>query len=293
MPSPAPSSDARPLGELLDAGAAWLEARGVDEAAAQCAWLAARLLRQPRLQLALQRDRRLDEGQIDALRRGIVRLGNHEPIQYVLGEWDFRGLTLAVDRRALIPRPETEQLVQLVLDQKALWEAHAPRICEVGTGSGCIVVSLAVEAPLGDYLATDCDADALSLARENAARHGVAGRITFLHAPSCAPAPPASLDAVVSNPPYIATDTCTRLPRRIRDFEPPGALDGGADGLAILRDVIHDAALRLKRQGWCFLEIGADQGPAVRALLLQAGFASAEIRRDLAGHDRLACGRMP
>ena len=294
MPAaPTTPAEIRPLGTLLDAAVRWLEIRGVADARQPCELLAARLLRLPRLQLPLERSRRLLPGQVAALRRGILRLGAHEPVQYILGEWDFRGLTFKVDRRALIPRPETEQLVQRVLDQPGIRQAPAPRLCDIGAGGGCIAVSLAAEAPRCEVVAVDREPGALELARENAARHGVAARITFIQGEFCAGLPPASLDAVVSNPPYIDTRTCGQLPALIRDYEPRSALDGGTDGLAVLRHLVPDAALALKPHGWCFLEIGHDQGEAVRALLEQAGFAEIEIARDLAGRIRFAQARMP
>ncbi len=293
MSAPPPSPATRPLGELLDAGCVWLRRRGIEEAALKCEWLAARLLRVGRLQLAEARSRPLPPRLVDALRRGIVRLGHQEPLQYVLGEWDFRGLTLKTDRRALIPRPETERLVQVLLDQADIWNRPAPRICDIGTGSGCIVISLAVEAPQGDYLAIDREAAALDLARENGARHHVADRIAWIQGESCARLTAASLDAVISNPPYIASVACDALEPQIRAFEPRSALDGGPDGLHILRDIIHDTALALKPGGWCFLEIGDTQGPAVHDLLLQAGFTDPAILPDLAGKPRYARAQMP
>ena len=293
MPPASTPSGSRSLGVLLKAGADWLRTRGVEEPERLFELLAAGVLGVPRMRIALERDRIPDKRQLEELRRGIVRLGRHEPVQYVLGEWDFRGLTLRVDRRALIPRPETEQLVQLVLDQTEIWQAPAPAICDVGTGCGCIAISLATEAPQGCFSAVDRDAMALALARENAALHGVAERIRLILGESCAGALAASLDAVVSNPPYIATATCEALPLNIREFEPLAALDGGEDGLTIVRDIINDAALRLKPQGWCFLEIGDGQGPAVRRMLEQAGFAAMDILRDLSGRVRFARARMP
>jgi len=290
--SPPPATP-RPLAPLLDAAVRWLGARGVAEPRAACELLAARILHLPRLQLALERSRRLLPWQVAALRRGVLRLGAHEPVQYILGEWDFRGRTFKVDRRALIPRPETEQLVQRVLDQPGVWQAPAPRLGDIGTGSGCIAVSLAAEVPRSGIIAVDREPAALELARENAARLGVASRITFIQGDCCAGLPPASLDAVVANPPYIDSRTCAQLPALIRDFEPRSALDGGADGLEILRLLIPDAALVLKPHGWCFLEIGHDQGEAVRALLERAGFADIVLARDLTGQIRFAQARMP
>ncbi len=289
---PADGEAGRTLGELLAAGVQWLRRRGVAEAESLCQWLAAHQLGIPRLELTLQSTRRLKLEEVERLRRGVVRLGSDEPLQYVLGEWDFRGLSLTVDRRALIPRPETEQLVELVLRQEEVWRQPRPRIIDVGTGSGCIVVSLAHEAPAGEYLASDISGEALSLARENAMRVGVAERIEFIECESCALVPAATLDVVVSNPPYIASEVCRQLPRRLREHEPWLALDGGDDGLVVIRQVVNDAALRLKAGGWCFLEIGAGQGRDVCALMRRAGFAMAEVRRDLAGRERHVVARM-
>ncbi|MDD5704658.1 MAG: peptide chain release factor N(5)-glutamine methyltransferase [Kiritimatiellae bacterium] len=290
MDKPIPA-EARRLESLLSAGAAWLSARGVDDARLACELLAARLLDIPRLELTLDRDRVLPPRLVAALRRGVMRLGAGEPLQYVLGEWDFRGHTLKVDRRALVPRPETEQLVQWALDTDSLWQTPAPYICDTGTGSGCIVISLAIERPRGRYLAVERDPDALSLARENAALCGVSERISFRLGEGCGHTAPGSLDAVVSNPPYIRSAALASLSRQIREHEPRQALDGGEDGLLVLRDVIHDSAMALRAGGWCLLEIGDDQGDEVRALLEMAGFTEVTIRRDLAGKVRFAGGR--
>lgn len=287
-----PGASSPSLGELLAAGERWLARRGVEDGRRSCEWLAARVLGLPRLRLPLESRRLPTPRQLAALRRGVVRLGTGEPLQYVLGEWDFRGRTLKVDRRALIPRPETEQLVQLVLDEGEVWRVPRPAICDVGTGGGCIVVSLAAERPAGRYLAVEREAGALALARENAVRCGVAERIRFRQGEGCAGVAAAGLDAVVSNPPYIATGALEGLPRPVRDFEPRQALDGGADGLAVLRDVIHDAALALRPGGWCFLEIGEEQGEAVRELLEKTGFGAVAVLGDLAGRIRYARGRM-
>ena len=291
----APDATARTLGDLLDAGARWLGRRGVDEARLQCEWLASASLGRGRASLPLGEVPPQDV--VEALRAGVVRLGEGEPLQYVLGEWDFRMLTLKTDRRALIPRPETEGLVGQVLAEPRLWGRGAssgagapPSICDVGTGSGAIALSLAFERPACRVLATDCEEAALSLARENAARLGLDGRITFALGRNCAGAAPASLDAVVSNPPYIASADVDALPRHIAGHEPRTALDGGADGLDVIRGLVHDAAIALRRGGFIFMEIGDDQGAPVAALLESAGFSEVGISKDLAGRVRYAKG---
>lgn len=281
----------RPLRELLRAGTEWLQRRGIDEPGLKLEWLAASVFGRPRAALPLDSP---PEGRaIAALRAGLLRLGEGEPVQYVVGDWDFRSLTLRCDARALIPRPETEQLVGLVLDEARLWRNGArPHICDVGTGTGAIALSLASERPQCSVAAVDCEEAALSLARENCDLLGLGARASFALGRNCAGAAPASFDAVVSNPPYVKSAMVDSLPSSIRDFEPRSALDGGADGLDVLRGLVPDAAISLKRGGFIFLEIGEDQGADVAALLEDGGFSEVAILKDFNGFDRFAKGRI-
>jgi len=277
------------IGECIAAGTAYLARHGVDAPRVACELLACRLFRCPRLELFLHQAETPSPRLVDAWRRGLKRVADGEPLQYVLGEWDFRQLTLTVDRRALIPRPETEQLVDLVLQAPELWAAtESPLILDVGTGSGCIVLSLATERPQARYVAIDASAEALELARANAARCGAAARVEFRHASGCGEFPAGSVDAIVANLPYIPTMEIAKLERHIRAHEPVQALDGGADGLDIVRTVARDAAMVLRPGGWLFLEIGDEQGPVVRELLEELGFVDVAILPDLAGKTRFA-----
>ncbi len=280
------------IGDILSAGAAWLESRKVEDARLQCEWLAAALLSSSRTELELAAGREAPDEFVEGMRDGVKRLARGEPVQYVVGEWDFRCLTLKTDSRALIPRPETEQLVQLALDEREVWERAAPRLYDIGTGTGCIAISLATERPQCACVAVDVDDGALSLARENAERCGVADRIEFRLGRNCDGAAEASLDAVVSNPPYIASRVVDGLPPLIRDHEPRLALDGGPDGLDVVREVVNDAAIALRPGGWCFLEIGDEQGEAVRGILEDAGFSAIAVLADYAGLTRFAKGRI-
>jgi len=227
-----------------------------------------------------------------------------EPLQYVLGEWDFRHLTLTVDRRALIPRPETELLVDLVLEAKELWYPSvaaaagrsvaipsSPLILDVGTGSGCIILSLATERPQGRYIAIDASTDALKLARANATRCGAADRVEFRHSHGCGEFPAGSVDAIVANLPYIPTAVVATLDRNVREHEPHLALDGGPDGLDIVRHVARDAVMVLRPGGWLFLEIGDEQGPATHDLLEHLGLVEISVLADLAGKTRFVRAR--
>ena len=255
--------------------------------------LAARILRIGRGFLAAELGKEVPAPHVEALRRGMARLAKGEPVQYVLGEWDFRSLTLKCDRRALIPRPETEELVTRVLsflrssgtdvDQKSRL------VVDVGTGTGAIVLSLAKEFPGPVYLGTDISGEAIHLAEENARKCSLFDAVKFVvmdglddfDEPQC-------VDVIVSNPPYIKTSVCATLDPRVKDFEPRIALDGGETGLDFYDRYLADAINLLKPGGAVFFEIGDDQGEAVARLMSCYGFSDIMIEKDYASHDRYA-----
>ncbi len=273
---------------VLESGAAFLDARDISEARLKCELLAARLLRCPRLEVYLKFDHVLSEAHVGAMRRGIKRLAAGEPIQHILGETTFHGHRFKADPRALIPRPETELLVQAVLDWEPLGEDAL--VVDVGTGSGCIAISLVLARPALRCVGIDISEEALALARENALALGVAARVAFAGAGLADCVDPESVDAIVANLPYIASAACDTLPRDVRDFDPRTALDGGPDGLDVIRDIVPDAAIALRPGGRIFLEIGADQATAVKDILKAEGFKALTISQDLAGRDRIASG---
>jgi release factor glutamine methyltransferase len=250
------------------------------------------VLQCPRLQLYLKFETLLEESQLAPLRDGIKRLGTGEPLQYVLGDTEFMGHRLHVDRRALIPRPETEELVERVLACDPLWSLAQPALADVGTGSGCIVISLALARPEGRYLAIDASVAALELARENAALNKAAG-IEFRTGDLLAGVEPGSLDAVVANLPYIATGDCAALPRHIREHEPLSALDGGEDGLRVIRLLVESAWECLRPGGRLFLEIGFDQGGHVVKCLEKRGYDTVAVHKDLGGRNRIVDAHKP
>jgi release factor glutamine methyltransferase len=218
-----------------------------------------------------------------------------EPLQYVLGEWSFRRVTLAVDRRVLIPRPETELVAGAALEKAA---AVGPErvVVDLGTGSGAIGLAIAQELPRQGTTVwiTDVSADALDVARANIAGIGPAGANVRVALGSWFDALPADViaDVVVANPPYVAVDS-PELAVEVAEWEPHGALFAGHDGLDDIRRIVAAARGRLRSGGWLVLEVGADQGAAVGALLDDAGYVDVEIRPDLAGHDRIALARSP
>lgn len=289
----------------LSKASAFLAAKGVPDAAVAAELLMARLLRTGRGFLSAEMGKEVSERHVEAMRRGMARLARGEPVQYVLGEWDFRSLTLACDSRALIPRPETEELVSRVLrhlnarfpiPHSPFPIPHSPPfVVDVGTGTGAIALSLAKEfAGEAVFLGTDVSEGAVALARENAERCGLSERVRFAVADGLDDFDdPQSVDVIVSNPPYVASADCDALDPRVRDYEPRLALDGGPDGLSFYDRYLGDAVNLLKPGGAVFFEIGDGQGEALRRLMSDYGFEDILVEKDFSGHDRYASGTLP
>ena len=212
-----------------------------------------------------------------------------EPIQYITGEQEFYGLPFRVTADVLIPRPETEHLVEKALGLAA--EFERPRIVDVGTGSGAIAVALAYRFPLAQIAAVDISPAALDVARENASRNGVGGRIDFKQSDLLDAVADERFEMVVSNPPYVPTTDRDSLSVEVRDHEPGLALFAGADGLDVYRRLIPAAFAVLEPGGLLLMEIGYGQSAAVAAPLTESGFEKVEFVPDLQGIPRVACGQ--
>lgn len=212
-----------------------------------------------------------------------------EPIQYIKGESEFYGLPFEVNRNVLIPRPETEHLVEKVLALAANFDR--PRIVDVGTGSGAIAVALAVNLPKASVTAIDVSEAALAVARRNAERNGVADRIRFLEGDLLAPVAGRQFEIVVSNPPYVAEADRTSLAVEVREFEPALALFAGS-GLDIYRRLIPEARAAIMAGGFLAVEVGYRQASAVTGILKDAGFAQIESIADLQWIDRVVVGQV-
>jgi release factor glutamine methyltransferase len=224
--------------------------------------------------------------QLVGLDRFALRRLAGEPISRIVGEQEFWGLKFVLSQATLVPRPETEQLVEEALARLA--GLRAPRIVDLGTGSGAIIVSILEALPRAHGLATDISEAALATARQNAERHGVAGRLDFRQGHWWQAVPHTELfDLIVSNPPYIATAAIADLAPEVRVFDPKAALDGGWDGLEAYRAIASQAARRLVPKGHMLLEIGYNQAEAVSRVFRRAGFGRVEILKDLAGLDRV------
>ena len=230
--------------------------------------------------------RSLAEGEAGRLRSLVERRRAREPLAYVLGEWGFRGLTLKVDRRVLIPRPETEVLVESCLAR--LEGFPEPRVLDVGAGSGAIALAIAEEHPGARVVAVDRSREALSVAEENLARRAVDGRV-LLRQGDLVGGVAGPFDLVVSNPPYISPEDFATLQPEIRLYEPREALVGSGVGAAVARA----ARAVLAPGGWLLLECGDGQAEDLAAELVQLGYADVTKTRDLAGRERVVEGRWP
>jgi release factor glutamine methyltransferase len=248
--------------------------------------LLAHALAVPRADLVAHPERVLDEGARGRFAALAARRAAGEPIAYIVGEREFWGLALRVTPAVLIPRPETELLVERALER--LPEDEPARVLELGTGGGAVAIALARERPRLRVVATDVSEDALALARENAARHGVA--LELVRGDWLAPVGAERFRMIVSNPPYIASSD-PHLARGDLRFEPRAALAGGHDGLDCIRRIVREAGAHLEPGGWLLLEHGYDQGGRCRELFAAAGYADVHDFADLAGQPRVCAGR--
>ena len=219
----------------------------------------------------------------------VERRRGHVPIQYIIGTQDFYGLSFHVTPAVLIPRPETEGVVEQTA--LAFENARAPRIADIGCGSGCIAVALAHILRDAELVAIDRSKAALAIARENALRHGVVARVEFLESDLLEAVADSDLDAVVSNPPYIPDEELAGLEPEVTEHEPRDALSGGADGLDVIRRLLPQVHQALKPGGILVLEIGHGQSQAVETLLREAALEHERTVPDLAGIPRIVIAR--
>jgi len=253
--------------EAIQKSADFLGKKGVESPRLQTELLLAHLLKMPRMKLYLNFERALTPAETDALRELVKRRGRREPLQHITGSTSFCGLEIAVNLHVLIPRPETEILAELGWQFLATLNAQPPTALDFGTGSGCIAIALAAKCPSVKIVATDISADALGLATQNAAQNNVAKKIRFLQSDNFAALPgDMRFDLIVSNPPYIPSAEIATLQPEVRDFDPHGALDGGADGLDFYRLFAAKAESFLKPDGKIMLEFGDGQAGAIRKI---------------------------
>lgn len=279
---------------LLQTTATFLEERGHDEPRLAAERLLAHVLQCKRVDLYLETERPLQEAELAPYRDLVRSYAKGIPLQYIVGEIEFMGLPFHIDSRALIPRPETEILVDAVSKHISALGTTPTTILELGVGSGAIAISLAAVHKSAEVWATEQSVPAAGLARRNVQRHQLQERVHLIvgsRFEALSPELEAAFDVVVSNPPYVRTDEMSKLPARVRDHEPFQALHGGEDGLDFHR-YLTDSGLRfLAPGGTLALEIGASQGPAVQALFTNARMRDIQIIPDYAGLDRVVMGR--
>jgi release factor glutamine methyltransferase len=286
------------IADVLRWAADDFRARGIESPRLDAELLLARALGTTRIQLVVDARRALSAEELARFREMVKRRRTHEPVAYILGEREFWGRTFRVDRRVLVPRPDTETLVEAALE-RTRHVSMSMRALDLCTGSGCVAISLAKERPTAMVWATDASEEALAVARENALRLGaynVALRAGDLYA-ACPPArgadPSLRFDLITANPPYIARGELATLQQDVRDFEPRMALEAGDDGLDVLRRVVAGAPAHLVPGGALAAEVGAGQAPAVAELFRGAGFDAIELRRDYARIERVVSGVLP
>jgi len=283
--------------QALREAAAAFSGAGIDSARLDAEVLLGEALGLERSRLHLHGEKTLPARAQERLRSFVLRRLDREPVAYITGRREFWSLDFLVTPAVLVPRPETELLVETTL---GLFEAESQisnlklKILDLGTGSGAIAVTLAKEIGGAEIWATDISLDALEVARSNARRYGVEEQIHFLAGSLFEPVRDRTsfFDAIVSNPPYVRRDALEALPRDVRDFEPRVALDGGPDGLDFYRRIIPETEHYLAAAGFLVVEIGADMGNEVTRLFTDAGgYAPARLYRDLAEKDRVASAR--
>jgi len=266
-------------------------AKGIESARLDAELLLGHATGLERVELYTNYDRPLTAAEVDRYRELVRRRARREPVAYIIGKREFWSLEFAVDRRVLIPRPETETLVEAAIEKAR--DRGGLRIVDVGTGCGAVAVALAVELPRARIVATDVSQAVLEVAPANATRHGVAERIEFRHGSLLEPlAEGERFDLIVSNPPYCREDEVDALEPEVRVWEPDGALVSGRDGLWHSQRLVTEAPEYLDESGWLLIEVGT-QAAEVHALLERSGWREIRVHRDLAGRDRVVAAMPP
>ncbi len=262
-------------------------ARGLESPRLEAELLLGHALKLDRIQLILQRDRPLSPVELGRVKELIKRRRRGEPMAYILGQREFFGLAFRVGPEVLVPRPDTETLVEVSLERTRPRSMHGA-LLDLCTGSGCVAIAFARQRRTWSVLGVDISEEALELAHKNALALGVVPKVSFQPGDLFEGLRPGvRFDLITANPPYIPTAVVEGLDVGVRDFEPRIALDGGTDGLDVVRRIIAGAPERLVDGGVLALELHFDQAERVRALLDDAGFSAIEVRRDFGGHERV------
>jgi len=291
--------------EVIQKSAEFLAKKGVESPRLQTELLLAHVLKLPRMKLYLNFERILTPAELDGVRELVKRRGQREPLQHITGSTSFCGLEMTVNRSVLVPRPETELLVEAGWEflgnhstlniqrstpnsKNTGSEISASSALDFGTGSGCIAIALAVKCPAARVVALDASPEALLVAKENVGRNNVTDRIELVHGDGFATLPGgAKFDLIISNPPYIPSAEIATLQPEVRDFDPRAALDGGADGLDFYRRLAKEGIPFLKSEGRIMLEFGDGQAADVAKIFESQGWVVEAVREDYTKRPRI------
>jgi release factor glutamine methyltransferase len=267
--------------EVISKSSEFLAKKGVESSRLQTELLLAHVLQLPRMKLYLNFERKLADAELDSLRKLVQRRGQREPLQHLIGSTSFCGFEMAVTRHVLIPRPETELLAEAGWLFLSTINPQPATALDFGTGSGCIAIALAAKCPTTRVVALDLSAEALAIAQQNATKNNVAERIEFRQGNGFVALKSGErFDLIVSNPPYIPSAEIETLQPEVRDHDPRGALDGGADGLDFYRRLASEAAPFLKSGGKMMLEFGEGQADAISAILVGQNWQIESVQPD-------------
>ena len=274
--------------EAIQKSADFLSKKGVESSRLNAELLLAQQLKMPRMKLYLNFERVLTAVETDGLREFVKRRGAREPLQHIIGSTNFCGCEIIVNGHALVPRPETELLAELGWQFLSTLNSQLSTSLDFGTGTGCIAIALAVKCPAAKIFALDFSSDALTLAKQNALQNKVAERIEFFQGDGFAALPDkVQFDLIISNPPYIPSAEIATLQPEVRDFDPHGALDGGADGLEFYRLIASQAKVFLKPNGKIMVEFGDGQTGAISKIFETEKWIVEAIKEDYSHRARI------
>lgn len=274
----------------------YFEKQGMESPRYEAEVLLEYALKMQRIMIYANFDRPLQPNELDVIRPMVKRRGKHEPMAYITGSRGFYNIDLKTDQRALIPRSDTETLVEAALGLLAKEDVEMLKVVDIGTGTGAIALAMVHENKKIKMAAVDVSADALSLARENAEDLGLTEQVSFYEADLFAGLPSewvSALDMVVSNPPYISESELDVMSKGVKEFEPNLALFADDDGLALIKRLVPEAFSALKPAGWFLCEIGFAQGSSVKSIFEQHGFEDVKVLKDLGRNDRVVMGMRP